>query len=377
MSKKTSPRKVCIKDVCRAFENIAPLSLAQDWDNVGLLAGDEAATVRRVMHCIDLTHAVVDEAIRKKIDFLHAYHPPLFKPVGSLRKSSDGTDGIVFRCVRKGIAIYSTHTALDAAEGGTNDVIASLCGIRETQPLEYIDEHSANMFKLVVFVPEEKTEEVAGAMFSAGAGHIGHYSNCSYRTFGQGSFFGDPSTKPAVGKKGKMEMVDEVRLETIVSSKDLPQTVTAMLSMHPYDEPAYDIYALQKRPVRGIGRIGDLQRSSSLTQFARKLARATQSKNVQIVGDQAQEINRAIIVVGAAGSLPFRIPLTKNDVIVTGEIRHHDALSIRRKGCCAVALSHWSSERPALQPISERLHNMLPAIQVEISTADCDPLERL
>jgi len=134
---KRGPGQVCLADVCRALEEIAPLRLAQDWDNVGLLAGDENAAVRRVLLCIDLTGPVVEEAITRKADLVMAYHPPVFRPISRLHGHSRETDAHVFRCVAAGIAIYSTHTALDAAEGGTNDVLAGLCGVKQTHPLEY------------------------------------------------------------------------------------------------------------------------------------------------------------------------------------------------------------------------------------------------
>ena len=138
MSKKR-PDRHTVHDICSVMESIAPTALAQDWDNVGLLAGDPTAGVRRVLLCIDLTPPVVEEAIAEKVQFVMAYHPPIFKPAASLRADSSGTDAAVFRCIERGIALYSTHTALDAADLGTNDAIAKLCGLKKNEPLEYVD----------------------------------------------------------------------------------------------------------------------------------------------------------------------------------------------------------------------------------------------
>ena len=362
-----------VADVCDAMEAIAPCGLAQEWDNVGLLVGDPSARVRRVLTCIDLTPDVVDEAIKKKADVVMAYHPPLFKPVARLRADSHGTDAVVFRCIKHGIAIYSMHTALDAADGGTNDVIAELCGCKETEPLETIGEPGVDECKLVVFVPKENVEAVAGAMFEAGAGHIGDYSHCSYRLAGRGTFLGGASTRPAIGKRGRLEQIDEIRLETIVPTKRLPQVVSAMTRANPYDEPAFDIYPLKPRPTRGIGRIGELSKPSTLSRLAKRLKRSTQAACVQTVGLNNCDVSRVVIVVGAAGSLPFKIPLAPNDCIVTGEIRHHDALTIDRAGCTAIALGHWASERPVLAPLTTRLRERLPGIAIEVSSGDHDP----
>jgi dinuclear metal center YbgI/SA1388 family protein len=355
------------------METIAPTALAQSWDNVGLLAGDATAPLRRVLLAIDLTRAVLEEAVRFRADLLLAYHPPIFKSISSLRAPADGMDALVFNCIREGIAIYSTHTALDAADGGTNDVLASLCGAAKTEPLEYVDKPGASECKLVTFVPEEHADKVAGSMFAAGAGGIGDYDCCSFRAQGLGTFFGRESTNPAVGKKGRLESVPEIRLETIVPTKRLPEAVAAMRATHPYEEPAFDIYPLQPSPIRGIGRIGPLDKPTTLASLARKLRIATSAANIQLVGEPKQRVERVIVVAGAAGSLPFRIPLSPSDAIITGEIRHHDALTIRRIGCSAVALGHWASERPVLTLLADRLSTIISTLDLRLSRTDTDP----
>jgi dinuclear metal center YbgI/SA1388 family protein len=357
------------------METIAPTALAQEWDNVGLLAGDLRAAVCRVMLTIDLTEPVVDEAVRKKIDFIVSYHPPIFKPISSLCTPGAGMESLVFRCIRKGVAIYSPHTALDAAEGGTNDTIAQLCGIDQTEPLEYVEAPKIDECKFVVFVPPQHLEKVAEGIFEAGAGQIGDYSRCSFRTPGEGTFFGGKDSNPAVGQRGKMESVQEVRLESIVRTKDLPKVIHAMREVHPYEEPAFDIYPLRARPVRGIGRCGKLSQTTTLEKLARRLQFQTKAKGVQIVGRSEQAVDFVVIVAGAAGSLPFRTTLSNRHVIITGEIRHHDALTIGRYGCSAIALGHWASEKPVLKLVAQRLAEMLPELVLSISAADHDPFQ--
>lgn len=362
-----------IQDVCQALESLAPTALAQPWDNVGLLVGDPNSSARKVMLCIDLTHDVAQEAITHKIDLIVTYHPPLFKPVATIRADSHGTDALVHDCIRHGISIYSTHTALDAAPGGTNDILAELCGAQHLEPLEYVDNPSGEKFKLVVFAPTDSVEVMAQAMFQAGAGHIGDYTHCSYRSTGQGTFFGTESTKPAVGKRGCLESVEEVRIEMIVPSSSLPAVVAAMIKAHPYEEPAFDIYPVKPAPVKGIGRTGPLAQPTTTQQLAKKLQKLTTAPCVQIVGSPTQTVEYVVVVAGAAGSLPFKIPLTPAHVIVTGELRHHDALTIQRYGCTAIALGHWSSERPVLVPFSTQLKKKMPRLDVSISTQDREP----
>lgn len=374
MSKKAGKKAAGAKigDFVRAMEAIAPTRLAQEWDNVGLLAGDADAALRRVLLCIDLTPAVLREAIAKKIDVLMAYHPPLFKPVKRLCGGGDGMEALIFECIRAGIAIYSTHTALDAAAGGTNDTLAALCGMTETAPLEYVDDGSESV-KLVTFVPAQHVDRVAEALFAAGAGRIGNYEKCSFRVDGRGSFFGDDSTNPVVGKKGRMEFVEEVRLEVVVPVCKLPEVNRALWVAHTYEEPAYDIYPLKARPVKGIGRVGTLPKPIALSKLAASLKRTTGAQCVQTVGDSSQAVDRAIIVAGSAGSLPFRAGLTERTVVITGEMRHHDGLAIARAGAAAILLGHWASERPALTPLSERLTRMIEGVEFRISSQGCDP----
>lgn len=368
-------RQHTVADVCDALEVIAPTTLAQSWDNVGLLAGDMSAPVGVLLLCIDLTPAVVDEAIRRRADFVLAYHPPILKPIAALRVPGKGTDAIVFRCIRDGIAVYSTHTALDAADGGTNDTLADVCGMGETEPLEYVDRAGPGEVKLVVFVPPSEVEHVADAMFQAGAGHIGDYSRCSFRIDGTGSFLGGATTSPSVGAQGQMEYVDEVRLESVVSAMHLPAVVRAMIRAHSYEEPAFDIVPLQPRPVRGIGRCGALPGVTTPARLADKLKHATRATHVQIVGGRDHEIDRAIIVAGAAGSLPLRTALGSRDVIITGEIRHHEALAVDRHGCAAIALGHWASEQPVLESVRRRLEAALPGTSATVSEADRCPFQ--
>ena len=372
-----------VADLVEAMDVIAPVAAAQAWDNVGLLAGDMSAALHKILLCIDLTDEVAQEAIAGRVDAVLAYHPPIFRPIKRLVVPAGGTEAAVFRCIRAGVAIYATHTALDAAEGGTNDVLARLCGLHETRALEYVDEPSASVssgtsrFKLVVFVPSSDVEKVAEALFEAGAGHIGDYRECSFRSPGHGTFFGTESTQPAVGRQGRRETVEETRIETVVPSESLPAVVAGLRAAHPYEEPAFDIYPLRPEPVAGCGRVGEFARPTTLRRLAQRLQRVTHAKLVQLVGSPAAVIRRAVIVAGAAGSLPFRHPLAAGDVVITGEIRHHDALTMRRLGCCAIALGHWASERPVLVHLANRLTECLPGLKTALSVADHDPFAAL
>ncbi len=356
------------------MERLAPTKLAQPWDNVGLLIGSSAASCRRVLLTIDLTAAVLNEAVSRKCQGIIAYHPPLFQPIKSIRADHPGTESIIHETIASGLAVYSPHTALDAAPGGTNDVLAQLCGLTDVVPFEYVHV-GPRQFKMVTFVPVEYLDKVSTAMFAAGAGRIGDYEQCSYRLRGEGTFFGTESTAPRVGRRGRLETVPEIRLEMVSPEPALPAVTEALHAHHPYEEPAFDIYPLTPPPTMGIGRVGRLPSGTTLGKLARQLQRGTQSKIITLVGAKTTRLKKAAVCVGAAGRLPLEKPNSADcDVIVTGEIRHHDALTILRNGKTAIACGHWESERPVLKPLAARLSEALPGIEFLISRRDTGPL---
>lgn len=362
-----------VRDIAAVVEKIAPLGLAQSWDNVGLLAGDRSAPCRRLLLCIDLTPAVLNEAIAGEYEMIVAYHPPIFRAIKRLLADSGETDAIVHRAIGAGIAIYSPHTALDAAPGGTSDVIASFCDLAEVEPFEYTSTEG-HQCKLVTFVPAEKVDAVSFAMAAAGAGRIGDYELCSYRTKGEGTFFGTEATQPKVGRRGRLEKVPEVRIEMVAPRHRLPEVIDALLRTHPYEEPAYDIYPLAGTPSFGIGRVGRLPKRTTLGGLARILKARTHSQVASVVGKPGTRISRAAICVGAAGLLPLERPRSAGcDVIVTGELRHHEALTLLRTGRTAIALGHWESERPVLPVLADRLADLLPSLKIQVSRKDSSP----
>jgi dinuclear metal center YbgI/SA1388 family protein len=361
-----------VSDICNLLGRLAPLELAADWDNVGLLAGDPAASVQRMLLTIDLTPAVVEEARKKAADFVLAFHPPIFKPVSRITADAAGPVAGVWRCVAAGIAVYSVHTALDAAAGGTNDVLAELAGAAATQPLEWASPENSQV-KLVVFVPHTHAEAVSEALFAAGAGRIGAYERCAFHLSGEGTFFGTEGTQPVVGRKGRLERVSETRVEMVCPKSRLAEAITALRKNHPYEEPAFDVYPLESTPRTGIGRIGSLDKPVSLAGLARRLKKGCGSPCVERVGAANAQVKRVIVVAGAAGSLPFRAVLGPGDAVVTGEMRHHDALTVDRAGAGAVVLGHWYSERPVLESLRRRITESAP-VDVQVSTHDAAPL---
>lgn len=374
-------RGTCVLDLCRAMETLAPSWAAAEWDNVGLLAGSMKWPLRKVLLTIDLTPPVLDEAAAGRFGAIVSYHPPIFRAVKKHTVHRVEQDGLAAEALSRRIAVYSPHTALDCAPGGTNDTLAQLCGLHDVRPFLTAAPRS-EQFKLVTFVPADKADTVADALFAAGAGWIGDYEKCSYRLSGEGTFFGTESTSPALGRKGRLERVAEIRLETVVPSAVLPGVVSALRKAHPYEEPAFDVYPLRNppHPRIGQGRVGMLPRPTGVGALARRVARLVGAPCASIIGDPRGVVRRAVVIAGSAARMPFEdstSPPGPVDVVVTGEVRHHDALHYERAGLPAIVLGHSVSERPVLRPLARRLRELLPGVECAVSRVDRDPFRAL
>ncbi|NQT02174.1 MAG: Nif3-like dinuclear metal center hexameric protein [Planctomycetes bacterium] len=216
-----------IRDIAERIEKIVPLKLAQDWDNVGLLIGDARKNVKRILLTIDITADVVAEAKKLKTDLIVSYHPVIWD--GLKKITSEGPSSTVHELIRRNIAVFSIHTALDVVTGGVNDGLAEIIGIEDGKPIgDYVVNPADDNYKLVVFVPAESLAKVSNAVFAAGAGAMGNYSDCGFSTDGTGTFLPLEGAKPAIGHKGQLEKVLEIRFETIVPAEKLDKVIAAM-----------------------------------------------------------------------------------------------------------------------------------------------------
>jgi dinuclear metal center YbgI/SA1388 family protein len=360
-----------IRDLTAAMERIAPTRFAADWDNVGLLVGDPDAMLSRVLLAIDLTAAVYEQARAMAASAVIAYHPPIFKPVSRVTRGS-----IAFDAVRDRIAIYSPHTALDAADGGTNDVLADAVGIDRDKrtgldPQQPKDTH----FKLVTFVPQESVDAVANALFEAGAGRIGEYSQCSFRAPGEGTFFGAPdTTNPAVGKAGQLERAPEIRLETLVPIHKLDAVLRAHRASHPYETPAFDLVRIAAvSEHKGFGRIGPLAEPASVATIVSRLKSALSVDHLLVAGPTEKTVRTAAVGAGATGEMLSSVLRAKADLFVLGEMRHHDALRAANANTTIIMTLHSNSERATLRVLRDRLAEALHGVELAISDRDRDP----
>jgi dinuclear metal center YbgI/SA1388 family protein len=358
-----------LSTIITALQEIAPLSLAESWDNVGLLAGDPSQDISGILLTIDYTQAVAEEGRSRKCDLVIAYHPPVFH---ALKRIVAGS--LVFDAIRRGVAIYSPHSALDVADGGTNDMLADVLGLTARQALR-VGELKPSQYKLVTFVPVEAVERVSKALFEAGAGIIGDYSSCSFRSAGTGTFFGEKGARPVIGQAGKLEEVQEIRLETVVPIAGVSAVLRALRQSHPYEEPAFDLNilaAVADAKPKGVGRIGSLPPTERAEVFDR-IKRELGIDHLLIAGPTQGTITRAAVCAGSCGDLLDDALKAGAELYLTGEIRHHDAVKAAAVGMTVVCTLHSNSERAVLKRLKKRLEEVAGMPPIWIAETDQDP----
>jgi len=361
-----------VANVCRFLRDMAPLSLAESWDNVGLLIGDDAARVSRILTCLTLTPDVADEAARSGTGLVVTHHPLLFKPVQRLTTAtSEGR--LVQTLIRNGIAVYSPHTAYDNAATGINQQLAERIGLSEIFPLR--PHPPTEGLKVVTFVPDTHLDVVQRAVWDAGAGVIGEYRDCSFRVPGTGTFFGTESTNPAVGQAGQLEQVEEFRVEFVCPPVRMNDVLDALKRAHPYEEPAIDVQVLKSPVGTGSGRAGRLAEPVSLGALVERVARVLRQRVVASVGDLDRQIERVGIACGAAGEFLRDAQRQGCEAFLTGEARFHTCLEARDLNVALIVPGHYATERLAMEELAQRLAREFPDVAVEASCAETDPVQ--
>ena len=253
-----------VAHIIQVFEEWAPKWVAWEKDNVGLQVGNTRRNVTKILVTLDVNQHIVDEAITQKADLIVSHHPLLFRPPSSVT-ADDAIGTLVLQLAERKISLFSAHTNLDFTRGGVSFALAeqlNLHGIQFLSPLK------KSLAKIIVFIPDAYTGRVMNAMAQAGAGVIGNYSSCSFGTKGTGSFYGAPASSPFVGRNGKLESVEETRLEMIAPRTDVARVIAALKGVHPYEEPAYDVYFIENtNPNFGMGALGRLPKPQSLEHF--------------------------------------------------------------------------------------------------------------
>lgn len=343
-----------IKDVIRILEEWVSPNLAMQGDKIGLQIGNPAQPVDKILVTLDVTEEVVEEAIETGAQLIVSHHAIIYSPIQKLR-----TDSYYGRTIAKLLAydlsVYTAHTNLDIAEGGVNDALARLFGLRNVEILDRLQ--NQRLKKLVVFVPKDHHDAVLQAVCAAGAGWIGNYSHCTFNMSGTGTFLPQEGTNPFLGETGKLERVEEIRLETVVPDHLQEQVIRAMLAAHPYEEVAYDLYPLEimGKPF-GIGRVGVLDEMCRLDEFALQVKTKLGVPGVRMVGNRDRLVKK-VAVLGGSGAQWIDAALAAGaDVLVTADLKYHDAQDALYKGLALVDPGHNGMERIVVPVVAEFLN---------------------
>jgi dinuclear metal center YbgI/SA1388 family protein len=360
-----------VDDVVRHLEQFAPPALAAEWDNVGLLLGDRAAEIRQVMTCLTVTPESAAEAIESGAGLIVTHHPILFRAVKRLTTATP-EGRMVLDLVRAGVAVYCPHTAFDNTRDGINERIAGRLELTNVRPLRLRE--GPRQCKIVVFVPQTDLARVSDALFAAGAGQIGQYSQCSFRLAGTGTFFGSDATNPTIGQKGRREEVSEWRLEAICPESIVEQAIAAMRKAHSYEEPAFDVYPLRpSASPLGEGRIGTLSAPTPLAALGERAKERLAARFVQVVGKEDCLVQRVAVVCGAGGEFVADAVRAGAEVLLTGEARFHDCLAAQAQGVALILPGHYATERPGIEELATRLQGQFPSLHVWPSQREADP----
>lgn len=368
---------VRLADIIDVLDAAYPPGLAQGWDSVGLVCGDPSEVVAAVTIAVDATPAVLAQVPDRGL--LLAHHPLLLRGVDSV--SADTAKGaLIHSMIRTGRALFTAHTNADSASPGVSDALAEALGLEVADVLSPVPV-GPELDKWAVYVPTGDPEAAAAiraAMFSAGAGQIGDYSQCSWSVAGIGQFLPNDGAAPAIGTVGSLEQVAEDRVEMVAPASRRSAVLSALRSAHPYEEPAFDLIAMKRAPGDvGLGRIATVPSPEPLSEFVSRVRDGLPdtSWGVRACGDAAAPVSRVAVCGGAGDSLLTEVVAAGVDAYVTADLRHHPADEHRRVSDVAlVDVAHWASEYPWCGQAAKVLREHFGAsLTVTVSDVRTDP----
>jgi dinuclear metal center YbgI/SA1388 family protein len=367
-----------LADVAAIMEGLYPPSLAASWDAVGLVCGDPAQPVTRVLFAVDPVEVVVDEALELGVDLLVTHHP-LFLHGTSSVAATTAKGRSVHRLIRAGVGLHVAHTNADHANPGVSDALASVLGLVDTRPLEPLP--APLLDKVVTFVPEANAEKLLDALAAAGAGEIGDYARCAWTAAGVGTFLPLPGASPTIGTVGDVTRVDEIRIEMVLPRAARDEVIRALRTAHPYEEPAFDVFELASWPGdTGTGRVGELPTPVTLREFMVLVGSALPATagGGRVAGDLGAAVRRVAVCGGAGDAYLRQASASGSDVFVTADLRHHVVSEhLADGGCAVVDMPHWATEWPWLGAAADAVRAALAqrgtTVSTDVSMVPTDP----
>lgn len=359
-----------VNDIFNYLNKLAPITTAENYDNPGLLVGSCENIVKKAILSLDISSKTALEAANSGAQLIISHHPVIFNPIKKVL--SYGETAPVYNLLNNSLSAICMHTNLDRADGGVNDALCEKIGIQNKKGL---GEPIINNFKkIVVFVPKGYQEKVRVAMSEAGAGKLGEYDGCAFDSEGTGYFRPLENAKPFIGTSGKFESTKELRLEAICEPKKVKSVVKAMLNSHPYEVPAYDIFDNEAVTQDSfIGRIGEIEKELSISDFAKIVKEKLSSSCVKYV-DANGKAKKIAVCSGATDEEFIKDAVSScADTILTGELKHHMYNYCREYGINIVEAGHFATETIVLPFLKEKLEKAFPKIEFIIAESNVEP----
>ncbi len=359
-----------VKDIILVLEKFAPLALQESWDNSGLITGNEEELIDSVLLSLDVTEKVIDEAVEKGAGMIVSHHPPVFR---GLKRFTGHTpeERIVIKALRHNIALYSSHTNFDNAGEGVNRII---CRKLELKNLRVLVPSPGKLRKLAVFVPKDHLQNVRQAMFNAGAGHIGEYDSCSFNLEGEGTFRALEGADPFVGKTGEMHTEKETRVETIYPSYLENAIIRAMVSAHPYEEVAYDIYPLENTSNEwGAGMVGLAGEPVDEKEFLLKLKEVFGTPVLRHTALLGRKVSKVAVCGGSGSSLLPEALREGAGIFISSDFKYHQFFEAAGKTVIA-DVGHYESEQFTLEIFYELITKKFPKFAVHFAETSSNPI---
>jgi len=353
-----------IHQLIEVIEMRIPTACAESWDSVGLICGDSAQALKGVVIGVDLTEALFASALKKKANLIIIHHPPLFPKGRGITKLVKGKDSdlntILLKAFEEKIAVYVAHTNFDrCALDGMIALSDDLGAVAKARVWEAPEEGETLLKKLVTYIPTEHYEKVRDALYEVGCGHIGNYDSCGFATAGFGNFRPLDGSNPVQGKVGKFEQVEEIRMETIFVSGMEGIVIDTLKHVHPYEEVAYDIYAVEQSPVMkglvwglGYGFVAELKKPVSYAEFVKRVKKVFQVTSFLTHQQEPKMVRKIAFTPGKGSSFIRSVGKHRVDVYITGEVGYHGSLEAARSGVNVMELGHRESEHYFLKTIA-------------------------
>jgi dinuclear metal center YbgI/SA1388 family protein len=359
-----------LKELIKHLESIAPLAYQEDYDNAGLLVGNENQDVQSALVALDCTEAIVDEAILHNCDLIITHHPIIFKGLKKLN-GKNYIERVILKAIKHDIALYAIHTNLDSVQEGVNKVICDRLGI--VNPV-MLSPKKGHLKKLVTYCPSAEADAVRDAVFAAGAGNIGHYSECSFNSTGNGTFKGNEETDPYVGVPGIRHQEQEVKIETIFRAQDERKVLLALFETHPYEEVAYDIYPLEnKNQEVGAGMVGFLETAMDANDFLQLVKTQMKASVIRHTEILPKPI-RKVAVCGGSGSFLLKDALAAGaDAFVTADFKYHEFFDAEQKLIIA-DIGHFESEQFTSNLLLDIIKEKFPNFAIRLTAQNTNPI---